>query len=154
MKDSVRQFKFFERDDISRVCPGQSICVISDGLTHSTAAVYSYQERVLPVLKSVQPGLRKIHYFTDGCAAQYKNKKNFLNMCHHEKDFSLECEWHFFATCHGKGPCDGVGGTVKRLTARASLQRSLDDQILTARDMYQFCTEHISGWLLYSDAYF
>lgn len=75
-------------------------------------------------------------------------------MCHHEKDFSLECEWHFFATCHGKGPCDGVGGTVKRLTARASLQRSLDDQILTARDMYQFCTEHISGWLLYSDAYF
>ena len=28
-----------------------------------------------------------------------------------------------FATFHGKVACDGVGGTVKHLAARASLQR-------------------------------
>jgi hypothetical protein len=56
-----------------------------------------------------------IIYFSDGCAAQYKNRKNFLNLCNHDADFGLPAEWHFFATSHGKGPCDGVGGTVKRL---------------------------------------
>jgi len=31
-------------------------------------------------------------------------------------------EWHFYATAHGKGVCDGLVGTVKRLAAKASLQ--------------------------------
>ena len=35
----------------------------------------------------------------------------------------MPAERHLFATSHGKGPCDGIGGTVKRLATRASLQR-------------------------------
>jgi len=65
---------------------------------------------------------QKILYFSDEAASQYKNCKNFLNLCHHKVDFGVDAEWHFFATSHGKGPCDGLGGTVKRLAARASLQ--------------------------------
>ena len=38
-----------------------------------------------------------------------------------------------FATSHGKQPCDGIGGTVKRLTAKASLQRPINNQILDAQ---------------------
>ena len=30
-------------------------------------------------------------------------------------------EWNFFATSHGKGPPDGVGGFIKREAAKASL---------------------------------
>ena len=67
--------------------------------------------------------LRKVFYFSDGAALQYKNRKNFINLCHHELDFGVPDEWHFSATSHGKGSCDGVGGSVKRLAARASLQR-------------------------------
>ena len=43
---------------------------------------------------------------------------------------------------HGKGSCDGVGGCVKRLAARASLQPLYDKQILMPRQLYEFsCTE-------------
>ena len=53
----------------------------------------------------------------------------------------MSAEWHFFATSHGKGPCDGVGGTVKRLAARASLQRPYKDQIWTPHQLFEFgCT--------------
>ena len=76
-------------------------------------------------------------------AGQYKNCKNFLNLCHHESDFGLDAEWNFFATSHGKGPCDGVGGTVKRLAARASLQRPYDRQILTPQALFEFAEEEI-----------
>ena len=52
-------------------------------------------------------------------------------------DFGIPAEWHFHATGHGKGPCDGIGGNLKRLTARASLQDSSKDSILTADALYQ-----------------
>lgn len=71
-------------------------------------------------------------YFTDGCAGQYKNRKNFVNVYFHKIDFGYECEWHFHATSHGKGPCDGLGGTIKRSDTRASLARAYENQIDTA----------------------
>ena len=83
-------------------------------------------------------------YFSDGAASQYKNRKNFLNLCHHKEDFGLSAEWHFSATSHGKGACDGLGGTVKRLAARASLQRPYDQQIMTPRQLFDWATKTIS----------
>ena len=123
----------------------RSFCILSDSGEHSTSAVYAFQQEVLSLLKTENNALKRVHYFTDGASSQYKNKYNFINMCHHAQDFGLSCVWHFFATCHGKGPCDGVGGTVKRLTARASLQRPEKEQIVTPEEMFAFCSEHISG---------
>ena len=56
-------------------------------------------------------------------------------------DFDVECEWHFFATLHGKSACDGIGGMVKKMIAKARLQRPFKNQILTPQDMYTFCKE-------------
>ena len=82
-------------------------------------------------LKELLPCIEKVIYFSDGCAAQYKNRKNLFNLCQHKTEFGIEAEWNFFATSHGKSPCDAIGGTVKRVTARASLQRPRGNQILT-----------------------
>ena len=46
--------------------------------------------------------------------------------------FGITAERNFFATSHGKNLCDGVGGTVKHLAARASLQRSCFLRILVS----------------------
>lgn len=43
----------------------------------------------------------------------------------------MKAEWHFFATSHGKGPCDGLAGAMKRHAARESLQRVKDEEIIT-----------------------
>ena len=43
----------------------------------------------------------------------------------------MECEWHFFATLHGKSVCDGIGGVVKKMIAKARLLRPFEKQILT-----------------------
>ena len=124
-----------------------SMCIISDSRKHTTAAVHTYQRHVLPFLREILPNLNKIHYFSDGCAGQYKNRYNFINLCYHQEDFNLDCEWNFFATAHGKSPCDGIGGTVKRLVAKASLQRPVDGQILRPREMFTICQESLQGKL-------
>ena len=51
----------------------------------------------------------------------------------------------FFATSHGKQPCDRIGGTVKWLVSNASLKCDIKDQILSRGDMPQFCKENIQN---------
>lgn len=36
------------------------------------------------------------------------------NICFMKEDFDVNGEWAFFATSHGKGSVDAIGGTVKR----------------------------------------
>ena len=52
-----------------------------------------------------------------------------------------------FATSPRKGPCDSVGGTLKRLFSRASLQRSSKKQILSPRALLKFAIENIMSIL-------
>lgn len=50
--------------------------------------------------------------FSDGASSQYKNCKNFLNLCYHE-DLHVAAEWNSFGTSHGKSPFNGLGGKIK-----------------------------------------
>ena len=123
-----------------------SYVVISDCLHHDTVAVHLFQRSFIAFLKELLPTRlhpKKISYFSDGAASQYKNRKNFLNLCHHKEDFGIKAEWHFSATSHGKGACDGLGGTIKRLAARASLQRPYNDQLMTPRQLFDWACSNI-----------
>ncbi len=50
-----------------------SMPMISDHLTHDTVSVHAYLKPVLTYLKSLNPILKRVKYFTDGSGAQYKN---------------------------------------------------------------------------------
>ncbi|XP_043485407.1 fatty acyl-CoA reductase wat-like [Polistes fuscatus] len=54
-------------------------------------------------------------------------------------------EWHFFATVHGKGLCDGLAGSVKRHAARASLQMENKKHILTQQDLHSLAIKNFTG---------
>ena len=122
-----------------------NICVISDCMSHDTNTVHAFLKPSLLFVMENFPNVKKIVYFSDGAASQYKNFKNFINLCKHEADFGVPAQWNFFATSHGKSPCDGIGGTVKRLVARASLQAVSSGQILTPLDMFHWADRNISG---------
>lgn len=118
-----------------------NFCFLSDYMQHDVAFVYALQSNLIGILKSKLPSLKSIEYFSDGCAAQYKNCKNFLNLCMHKFDFDIDASWSFFATSHGKSPCDGIGGTVKRSTAMESLRRPFRNQIGSVESMMSHCKE-------------
>ena len=107
--------------------------------------VHELLRQVTTIVSSLSPQIKSIEYFSDGCAGQYKNYKNMLNLCLHQLDFKFSATWSFFATSHGKSPYDGVGGTVKRLAARVSLQRPLSGQILSSQALFDFCKSNIEG---------
>jgi len=51
----------------------------------------------------------------------------------------------FFATSHGKSPCDGIGGTVKREAAKKSLQSATTGHILTPINLYTWASCSTEG---------
>ena len=113
-------------------------------LDHDAALVYKiYAEGFCYIKQHILDRLKKVHDCSDGCAGQYKNCKNFINLCHHKGDFNLECVWDFFATSHGKSACDGISGTVKRLVAKASLHHQTCEQIVNAEEIFKFCKTEI-----------
>ena len=136
--------ELFKYDYLIGVLYTKSFCIISDNTEHDVIMVQVIQQVFIQHLKVVLPQITKLEYFSDGCAGQYKNKNNLYNLCQHVNDFGIEASWNFFGTSHGKSPCDGIGGTVKRVTGRASLQRPKENHILTALQMFVFCSTTVS----------
>ena len=93
--------------------------------------------------------VNRIKYFSDGAQQQYKNKKIFISSSHHLIDFGVAGERHFFATGHGKGACDGVGGTLKRIARRSCLQSGKKNEILTAQKLYEWAVENLKNLNLF-----
>ena len=67
-----------------------------------------------------------------------------INLVHHQEDFKIEAECHFFATSHGKNACDGIEG-CKQEAARASLGATIIGKILTPMQLFEWCSTHIMG---------
>ena len=116
----------------------ESLCFVSDDNVHDVSFVHQVLRMTMHEIAEKWPEVDKILYFSDGCSAQYKNFKNFINLCYHHEDFGLRAEWAFFATSHGKSPCDGIGGLVKRTVANRALQRPLNP-ILTVKQFIEVC---------------
>lgn len=129
---------YYKKDDKLK---NLSYCFISDHLRHNTISFYHFQKKIIEEIKVKFPSVKKLHYFSDGCAGQYKNKYNFYNLCNHKNDFNLEAEWNFFATSHGKNACDGIGGTLKRVAYHQSLVAENSGFILNASDFYYHVKE-------------
>lgn len=115
----------------------KSLIIIAESLKHDINAVYLFQTKLVEYLRRERGSTRKIIFLSDGAASQYKNKKKFLNICLFKKDFNLEAEWHFFATSHGKSPCDALGSSFKRNARNRNMQNALEP-IDSAKKLYDF----------------
>ena len=123
-------FAVYHNDDDGKLkC--DCYCVISNHLLHDQTAVHCFISLVIPTIRTRNPRISRIKYFSDGAASKYENFKSLINLMYDEHDFNLKAEHHFFATSHGKSPCDGIGGTIKREAANTSLRAADTDQILT-----------------------
>ncbi|XP_060754349.1 uncharacterized protein LOC132865864 isoform X2 [Neoarius graeffei] len=105
----------------------QSYVIVSDELQHDKNAVTAFLTTLVKDLEVRFPEMQKLHIFSDGSASQFKNRFVwfFLASTFMEIFPAITAEWHYFATGHGKGAVDGVGGTVKRAVGTAVLSREV-----------------------------
>lgn len=71
--------------------------------------------KLIPLIKENYPQLEKVNYLTDSPTSQYRNKTIFILLCNHQNEFEgIQAKWDYLEAGHGKGPCDGLGASVKR----------------------------------------
>jgi hypothetical protein len=88
-------------------------------MSHSPSTVHAIIDKLIPELKLLSPELSFIHYWTDGPTSQYRNRQCFFTVANHRELYGVGARWNYFEVGHGKGPCDGLGGTTKRMADEA-----------------------------------
>lgn len=95
-----------------------SMVVISDDLNHTKYCIFVFMQCIFRSLRAKFPSIEVVNIFSDGPTSQFKQRFLFSNLHHWEQDHDISIRWNFFATSHGKGVVDGIGGTVKRTVWR------------------------------------
>ena len=116
-----------------------SFVIISDEMSHSEITVHAILKKIIPILKEIDQDAEMIHYWTDGPTSQYRNKQIFFTVANHKELFGIHARWNYFDAGHGKGPCDGLGGTTKRMADEAV--RSGRAVIQHADDFFKWAAE-------------
>ena len=75
-----------------------------------------------------------LHIWSDGPSSQFKNSFIAASIPWLQEKHKLKICWNFFATSHGKGPVDGIGGVVKRMATQRVIQRKVN--ITNAASLY------------------
>jgi len=100
----------------------QSIVAVSNELSHAAPTVYAIIKHLIPLVKELYEDLKHVHYLTDSPTSQYRNKSIFQIMTYHQDELDISCQWNYLEAGHGKGPCDGLGASVKRAANSAVCQ--------------------------------
>eukprot|EP00903_Cladosiphon_okamuranus_P008202 g7897.t1 len=79
--------------------------------------------------------------FTDGCAKQYKGRRNFRFLSNSVRELGFVVEHHFAATSHFKGCHDGIGGVVKNAMKKSE---QLGKPITGAKGVVEFVENYFA----------
>ena len=109
------------------------MAVISDKPKHHAGTIFAILQKTMSYVKSNAEGLDQVHHWIDSPTSQYRNKTIFSIVSRHEEHSDAKAAWNYFETRHGKEPCDGIGGTAKRLADEAVRQEkvSIHDAFMT-----------------------
>lgn len=107
---------------------------VSDVINHNATAVLTIIDILIKELKTIFPNADLVHYWTDSPSSQYRNRYIIHAIGRHEECYGLRARQNYFEAGHGKGPCDGIGGTAKRQAADAIKQGKVSIQ--DASDFY------------------
>ena len=95
---------------------------------------------VLPLIDHLD--INKVYYITDSPMSQYRNKFIINIVSCHQLIFRMPAVWHYFEKGHAKGPCDVIGGAVKRSASQAAKHGV---PMADAHQLYDWALQHEGG---------
>lgn len=111
---------------------------VSNVTAHSFPTTFVFITELVAKLKSRNPDINTIHFVSDSPSSQYRNRYVCQMLLRFEHDFKIRAVWNWLESGHGKGPCDGVGGSMKRLADRIVRTNTT---IQDASDFYNYVSK-------------
>lgn len=114
----------------------KSFVGITASTAHTAPTCLAFLQQLIPKVKDLLPNLNYIHYISDSPSSQYRNKSIVKLVAQHESIFNgIKASWEYLESGHGKGPCDGVGGSIKKSAEIAVKSGKI---ISTAQEFYEW----------------
>ena len=117
---------------------GQSFGLVSNSTKHNKFSVITCLEILAQEIISIMPDVNTIKFFSDGAASQFKNRFLLQHLTTMMEETGIEFEWNYFASSHGKGVVDGIGGTLKRLVW---MENMAGVRCSSAKDFVDICNQ-------------
>ena len=121
----------------------ENVAVVSEASDHSRIAAFTCINKVFNHIRDKHdlPLSVTLYIWSDGCAAQFRSRFVFRLLCNFERSVKL-C-WYYNERHHGKGPMDGVGGTIKNLVYRDVMSNKC--MIRNAEEFSEHVNKIVSG---------
>ena len=108
---------YYKQGDIVQKLP---ITVTTEESDKSRVTSLSCVNKVINhSIEKIQQPIETVFIVSDGCASQFRSRYVFSLLTHMQPYINIE--WHYNEAHRGKGPMDGIGGTVKNLVYRRVL---------------------------------
>ena len=126
----------------------EKMAIITPDKDHSHVVIYHLNNFIIDKLKEKIPSLRKVIFWSDGCASQFKSRYVFLDLTKLHRD--IDIEWNYFESNHGKEAVDGIGGCVKQKVFKHV--KAFKVVLSTAEEFSKYANEVVAGIeVLYHD---
>ena len=96
----------------SRLVVHSVVIVSNDETMHQRNIAFSCNMKLLDYLKSINPKLKTVYFWSDGYASQFRSKYVLRSLSFYS--FWLQVFWDYGEAHHFIGPHDGTGGKIKR----------------------------------------
>ena len=106
----------------------RSFIIVSDEMAHKAGTVIKFAKELIPTIKSIDPALETIHYWTDSPSRQYRNRHIFNFVANHKQIYGITARWN----------SDGLRGTCKRMADEAEGMRSGKVIIQDAKGFFEW----------------
>ena len=90
---------------------------ITEETSHQAPTTFTFIKALMSYLKLIPPTLSHVHFVSDSPSSQFRNRTICAIIAKFHKFFGVNASWNWLESGHGKGPCDGVGGALKKLAA-------------------------------------
>ena len=101
-----------------------SLCYITLVNQHSCENVYLLSNEILKLIEErFSNRTLSFIFWSDGASKEFRSKYAFDLFAHLQPNKTIS--WYYFEHDHGKGPVDGVGGTVKNTVLRRVLAKEV-----------------------------
>ncbi|CAF0764370.1 unnamed protein product [Rotaria sordida] len=117
---------------------GHSFGLVSNSTKHDKYSVITCLEILVNEIASMMLDVKQIIFFSDNASSQFKNRYIINHLTTMLDVLDIDFSWSYFASSHGKGVVDGVGGTLKRLVW---LEIMVGKRCSSAEDFVRICQE-------------
>ena len=125
----------------------KSYVYVSDTPSHTAGTVYAFLKNINEILVKEHDYVECIHYITNSPTSQDRNKHMMDLVANHDKIFGTRASWQYFEAGHGKGACDGLGGTAERMADTAVKRHAVIIQ--NAEDFFKWGTSQTQSPITY-----